>query len=244
MMSSSTHLNILSTDEILPLSMTPATAVLPKVDEQIGPTCASHAVGKAIQKIMHKRKVETDQAKIVISLQALFHDGTTTSRNPDAFNDKEITVKEKDGTRKFKVKVIINRTLWPKLESFSKNQDFSLPVRQSFFKDDKEYQEYKSNIKKRGGQVEMVLRWSLQMAWTSMGVQSIASTHAIYAESYKPATNVFSCVNSWGEGDKEHPRPRIHESRIYAIDFVQCTMKDETLNTLSPPKTVSLSKSV
>ena len=38
--------NILSASAILPPSMTPVTAVLPKVGKQIGPTWASHAVGE------------------------------------------------------------------------------------------------------------------------------------------------------------------------------------------------------
>ena len=222
---------VLSPEDLLPPSMTAATAARPQVDLQQWDTCASHAVGKAIQQILDAKNIDADQDKIVSSLKALFPDGTTKARNPNEFKDKEIVIDEKGGKRKFKTHVIINCTLWPKLEPFSEKQDFSVPVLHQFrpgpFFTDEQYQEYKTNIQKKGSHVEMVLRWSLgETANLSLGHLGAVSAHAIYAESYDPATNIFSCINSWGE-DK-CPRPRIHESRIYAIDLVQCTLKEVT----------------
>ena len=211
--------------------MTTVTAARPQVDLQKWDTCASHAVGKAIQQILDAKSINADQGEIVSSLKALFPDGTTKARNPDEFKDKEITVDEKYGNRKFKTRVIINRALWLKLEPFSENQDFSVQVLHQFrpgpFFTEDQYQEYKTNIQKQGIHVAMVLRWSLgETANISLGEPGAVSAHAIYAESYDPATNIFSCINSWGED--RCPRPRIHESRIYAIDLVQCTVKEET----------------
>ena len=207
--------NILPASAILPASMTPVTAVLPKVDKQIGPTCASHAVGKAVQMILHENKIDADQEKIVTALKKTHIDGSIIARNPDTFKDKEIIVDEKSGKkRKLKVKIIINTTLH-KFEPSSADQDFSRPIVPFFT--ETQYKTYKENIDRTGSCVSMVLRWNLGKS----------GNHAIYAERYDPAQQIFSCINSWGQ--TECPNPDIHETRIYAIDFVQCSVEDITV---------------
>ena len=193
-------------------STTPATGTLPIVDSQVGDTCASHAIAKAVLAILDKAGFDAQQDKVVTSLKALFPDNS--AHNPDEFHDKDITVTETNTGKEIRVKInITTKIKWIEpLNSKDNNQDFSKEP--MFFTEE----QYNNNCKL--GLDAMVLRWDLGLSGEDPVTYAPArATHAIYAKSYNPATNVFCCINSW---DKDfNPTPNIHHSRILAVDFVQ-----------------------
>ena len=150
-----------------------------------------------------------------MSLKALFPDNS--AHNPDEYHDKDITVTEKNAGKEIKVKINITtfeKWIEPLKDS---NQDFSKEP--MFFTEE----QYNNNCKL--GLDAMVLRWDLGLSGKDHVTNApVRVTHAIYAKSYNPATNIFSCINSGGNDN--NPTPNIHHSRILAVDFVQLEKLD------------------
>ena len=177
-------------------------------DQGINPTCSSHAVGKAVQDFLDKNSFHTDQDEVIKTLQNLVPCGATTAKHPDEFSGKPFTVTDiKDG-RTIKVEVLTESRHRIEALTGRDTQNFAHAAAPMVIFTAQEYETIKQYS------LGLVLVWNLGKD----------GTHAIYAKSFNPATNVFSCINSWKHpGTKKPylPEPEIHISRIEAIYCVQ-----------------------
>jgi len=181
-----------------------ATASKPFVSEQAGPVCASHSVGKAIIDILDDLGFNADQDEIINRLVMEVQNGRF-AKNPDEFKGKKINVciTEKDGAKKVdEVKIELRvLTHWGDVDR--DNNTFKtepVPALES--------------------QMKKVLRWDIGLAADS---RTYTGPHAIYATDYDEKSGNYSCLNSWGD---EMKTPKVHNSRIYAVDYISIKKVD------------------
>jgi len=166
------------------------TGSKPTVTKQMGQTCASHSIGKAVLKILDDLQYDADEEKIIKSLIEKVQPDEKP-RNPDEFTNKDINVeiwKKTAAHKKGKVQLQL-RVLTQMGEVDTSGDLKTVPI---------------DDIDK---QMKMVLRWL-----TPYG------PHAVYAKDYDKDTELYSCLNSWGEVQPKEPK--LHNSMIYAVDYI------------------------
>lgn len=172
------------------------TGSKPFVSNQIGGTCASHSIGKAILDYLDDLGIDAVQENIIQALIAEVQPDHSP-KNPDEFDKKQIKVRisEKGNADRtedvtLEVRVLTQRGKVDPTDNIFK----TVPITDPDMK------------------MKMVLRWI-----TPYG------HHAIYSEHYEMSTETYSCLNSWG---KNEPRkPKLLASMIYAIDYISIAKK-------------------
>ena len=154
-----------------------------------------HSEGKAVFELIKDKGSDADQKKIIEALEDM---QSKQAKNPDDFNNKKIKIDIYNKTnaedrRRTTVEIQI---LTQRGEVNKTNHTV------------KTVQIAGSNmIFKR------VLRWETGIS----GDNTHHGTHAICSNDYDIPSGTYSCENSWGSFENE---PKIHKSRIYAIDYV------------------------
>ena len=178
------------------------TGSLPYPSNQSGQTCASHAIGKVILEILDSIGWDADQQTVIEAIIAKLQPGGQ-AENPDSFNNVAIKVgvtnkedKGKNGDVAIEVGV---HNRWG--DQLGPHAFRTIPVLLT------------GDLKKH--KIGMVLRWDM---WNSS--KNKHEPHAIYAKEYDPATEMYSCINSWGN---QEGFPQIHKSGVESIYYVTIT---------------------
>jgi len=175
----------------------------PPVPDQQGNrnTCASHAIAKAIQAFYDKNGYETEQTAIRTALVKHVQPDWK-AKNPDEFDGKKIKVAHLKNGKQGEDTIEVNVATW-------------------WGNVDENDMTFKTKPIDGMQGWEMVLRWDigiLKQESSGTTLQKFQGPHAIYSGSYDKIGMVYNCINSWG--DLMLPKPKIHISRIYAIDYI------------------------
>ena len=193
--------------------------ILPSVSQQSsGQDCSCDAVGKAIQNLLHKQNINSNQDEIIQELRSIFKQtkkGRSGGEDPSIFSGQEISIKETDKTERELIVEVSVKTTGKGVEKEDWTQDLSLPRKLPLIEEDIFKQEVKNP------KSEMVLTWRIKDNTKEKGAYK---THCIYCSRYHEITRLFECINSWG---RRISHPKLHDTRIVIVDFVSIEIKEK-----------------